>query len=89
MELENLILQALDRDTIAKTVAGILAPQIANAIASNTTERPLTREEAAMYLQISLPTLHDWVNRNIIKAHKIEGRTYFLQSELLAAIKKA
>ena len=89
MQLENLILQALDRDAIAKTVAGILAPQIANAIASNTPEKPLTREEAALYLQISLPTLHDWVNRGLIKAHKIEGRTYFLQSELLEVIKKA
>ncbi|NII81199.1 helix-turn-helix domain-containing protein [Pedobacter sp. SG908] len=35
------------------------------------TSKPLSRKEAASFLQISLPTLHSYTQRGLIKATKI------------------
>lgn len=45
-------------------------------------ERWLTRKETAKLLKISLVCLHDWVNKEIIKAYKLGNRTYFNQKEI-------
>ena len=42
----------------------------------------LTREQTAKLLQISYPTLHDWVNKGILKHYKIGNRTYFSRKEI-------
>ncbi|MEO9485286.1 MAG: helix-turn-helix domain-containing protein [Ekhidna sp.] len=53
-----------------------------------TDERLMTREEAAEFLSISLPTLNDWTKSGKIKCHRIPdtGRVYYLRSELLDAV---
>jgi predicted DNA-binding transcriptional regulator AlpA len=43
----------------------------------------LSRKETAQFFGISVVTLHSWVNKGTITPHKIEGRTYFLRSELM------
>lgn len=42
----------------------------------------LTREQTATLLQIAYPTLHDWVNKGILKHYKIGNRTYFSRKEI-------
>ena len=43
----------------------------------------LTRKDAAKMLAISLTTLHDWINKGIIKPYKMGNRTYFRHADLL------
>jgi hypothetical protein len=43
----------------------------------------LSRKETAQFFGISIVTLHSWVNKGTITPHKIEGRTFFLRSELM------
>jgi excisionase family DNA binding protein len=42
----------------------------------------LTRMEVAKLLKISLTTVHDWMNANILKAYKVGNRTYFSRKEI-------
>lgn len=50
-------------------------------------QEPLVcRKEIALFLNISLVTLHDWMKRGL-PFHKQRGRVYFIQSEVLEHIK--
>ncbi|MGB1241669.1 MAG: helix-turn-helix domain-containing protein [Chitinophagales bacterium] len=53
------------------------------------TKAVLTREEAARYLNVSLPTLWAWNKRSILPAHKIEGKVFYKMSDILKALKPA
>jgi len=46
----------------------------------------LTRKETAKLLKISLVCLHDWSNKNILKAYKVGNRTYFNRKEINAIL---
>ena len=46
-----------------------------------------TRNEMAEKLSISLPTLHDWMNKGILKAYRIGNRVYFKSSEVDQCLK--
>lgn len=43
----------------------------------------LSRKETAILFGISVVTLHSWVKKGTVIPRKIEGRTYFLRSELM------
>ena len=45
------------------------------------------RKEIAQLLNISLPTLTDWIKRGL-PSHKQRGRVYFMKSEVLKYIKE-
>ena len=45
-------------------------------------------KEAAEYLHVTLPTIHDWAKRGIIPSHRIESRKLFRREELDASVKK-
>jgi len=88
MEIEQLILTAIDSELLAEKVAALLSPKILSLIEAKKPDRIFTRKEAAKYLSTSLVNLHALVNKGLLAAHKLEGRTYFLESELLETIKK-
>jgi len=46
----------------------------------------LTRQETADYFEISLPCLHDWMNKGILHPYKVGKRTYFKHSELVETL---
>ncbi|WP_340153443.1 helix-turn-helix domain-containing protein [uncultured Marivirga sp.] len=46
----------------------------------------LIRNEAAEFLKITLVTLSDWSKRNIIQAHYLGGRVYYVREELSKAL---
>lgn len=50
-------------------------------------ERLLNRKEIAGLLQISLVTLHDWMNRGL-PCLKQRGRVYFVRSDVMAYVKQ-
>jgi hypothetical protein len=57
------------------------------AVESEREEPLLSRKEVALRLRISLVTLNDWVKRGL-PSHKQRGKVYFLDSEVMAYIKK-
>jgi excisionase family DNA binding protein len=42
----------------------------------------MSREEAAKYLKVSLPTLNSWTKSGDIKAYRKKGRVYYKQHEI-------
>jgi excisionase family DNA binding protein len=62
-----------------------------SAILKATTPPPdpdelVTRKEAAQYLGLSLPTLHDYTLRGIIPAYRLGSRVRYRKSDLLNAL---
>lgn len=53
---------------------------------SNAPEKLLSRKEVSEYLGITLTTLHKWMNKGL-PFETMNGRRYFLLSEVLADIK--
>lgn len=43
----------------------------------------VSRKEVSTMFGVSLVTIHDWVNNDILKPYKIGGRTFFKRSELM------
>jgi excisionase family DNA binding protein len=48
----------------------------------------LTRQEAADFFGITLPTLHKWTKEGLIQAYDLGGRVYYKRSELLESFKR-
>jgi excisionase family DNA binding protein len=55
---------------------------------SNDEEKYLTRKEVANYLQISLPTLHEYSKREILKSYRIGSKVRYKASEVAKALKE-
>ncbi len=49
-------------------------------------EKYLTRKEAAKKLKVSLPTLHDYTKRGIIKGFRFGSQVRYLESDIMAAL---
>ncbi len=79
VEVEEL--EAHITSSIEKALAKLL-PQHLKA------EEYLTRKEVAECYKISLPTVHAWINKGLLTAYKIEGRTLFKADEVAAAAQK-
>lgn len=51
-------------------------------------EKFLTRGEVAELLKITLPTLHDWTKKGLLKAYKISNRIRYKEKEVMKIITK-
>jgi excisionase family DNA binding protein len=52
-------------------------------------EKYLTRQQTCKLLKISLPTLHNLHKKGSLKAHKINSRVRYIQSEVQKFIKQS
>jgi hypothetical protein len=52
------------------------------------TEKPISQPEAVAFLGKSRQTLIAWRKKGLIKGYKLDGRIYFMRSELVAALEK-
>jgi excisionase family DNA binding protein len=50
-------------------------------------EEFLTREEVAKLLKISLVTLHDWTNRDLLKSYRIGNKVRYKRNEVMQSPK--
>lgn len=46
----------------------------------------VTRKETAQLFDVTLPTIHDWINKGYIHPYKLGNRTYFKMSELMEVL---
>ena len=53
---------------------------------TDTPPRFLSRKEAAKLLQITLPTLHVWTRRGLVKGNKIGTRVLYAEADIQAAL---
>ncbi len=74
---------------IAQAVAQQLTPLISQfkQLGNLSEDVYLTRKEAGVYIKLSLPTLHLYTKKGLLKAHKIGRRVLYKKSELDAAMK--
>ena len=49
--------------------------------------KPLTRKEAASYLDVSLPTLHEWTKIGKIRGARIGAQVRYRHEDIEAALK--
>ena len=88
--MESLILHNVDRNELSQIISEALSDQINNLGLSRTIEtsapKYLTREEAALELRISLPTLHLFTQTGKIKGYRIGGRVLYKSNEIEAGL---
>jgi excisionase family DNA binding protein len=83
MESNQILLQGITLENLQTTLLEGIDRRIEELV--NKDSAPveyLTRKEVADLLSISLPTVHDWVNKGILKAYRMGNRVYFKSSEV-------
>ncbi len=76
------IVEGMTIDELGYTIRAIVADEMKSALAglvgvlhSDTTPEYLTRKETAKMLGISLPTLHSYVKKGFLTAHRVGEKT--------------
>ena len=83
MEKYNLNIENLTSEELVELILNGFTKEILPVIQTTSKETELlTRKEVAKLLRVSLPTLHDWTKRGIIKGYRIEGKVYYKRSEI-------
>lgn len=77
------------KDLIKSSIAeAIQSLRLTEPTEHSTGNKLLSVTEAAKILDISISTLHAYKNSGAIPFHRIGRRIYFLESEILASLKK-
>lgn len=86
--MTNLFLQGLSLDDLKSTIQSIVSDEIQNALTAltdslpkDTTPEYLTRKETAEMLGVSLPTLHGYVKKGYLPAHRVGEKTVRFKRE--------
>ncbi len=78
---------SLPIDELAEAIMQKLNSVKGESISDNTTsENFLTRKEVSKKLNITLPTLHNYTKRGLIKSYKIGSRILYKESDIDRAI---
>jgi excisionase family DNA binding protein len=87
--MTQIYLEGITLHDLNETLLKGVDEKLANLIRKSEVEEQeyLTRKELAKKLSISLPTLHDWVKKNILRAYRIGNRVYFKKSEIDSSLK--
>lgn len=84
----GLFLQGISVEELSETIKCIVAEEVKNALTAisetmpkDTTPEYLTRKETAEMLGVSLPTLHSYVNKGYLAAHRVGEKTIRFRKE--------
>lgn len=89
MNVNQILLSQITPNELANLISENVKEQIQNlANGLSNQNKPhqnevVSRKEVAEMFNVSLVTIHDWMNEGILKPYKIGGRTYFKRSELM------
>lgn len=82
------IVEGMTIDELGYTIRAIVADEMKSALVglvgvlhSDTTPEYLTRKETAKMLGISLPTLHSYVKKGFLTAHRVGEKTVRFKKE--------
>jgi hypothetical protein len=76
----------LIKDKVRLEIENVLANHFSDTI--NQREF-MTRKETSEFLSITLPCLHDWVRKGILKRYKCGNRSYFRRPEIIDVLMKS
>ena len=86
--MSNLFLEGLSITELTDAIKGIVADEMKNALTTltdslskDTTPEYLTRKETAEMLGVSLPTLHSYVKKGYLTAHRVGEKTVRFRRE--------
>lgn len=87
----EIICTGLSLNELTEKIREVVAMEIRSALGDQepkeTADEYLTRKETAEMLGVSLPTLHSYVNKGYIKAHRLGEKTIrFKKEDVLYAI---
>lgn len=84
----GLFLQGISVEELSETIKCIVAEEVKNALTAisetmpkDTTPEYLSRKETAEMLGVSLPTLHSYVNKGYLTAHRVGEKTIRFRKE--------
>ena len=63
-------------------VLNVLCKTLERLKEKETNDVYLTRRQTAEILKVSLPTLHTWSQKGLLKSHKINSRVRYIKSEV-------
>ncbi len=91
--MHNLVLSPIDPEKLITNIADRVTANVLSAIRgeqvpSRQPDEPITIQEAAQLLKLSVPTLYGKVSRNEIPFMKRGNRLYFSRIELLGYLKE-
>ncbi|MEM5565713.1 helix-turn-helix domain-containing protein [Psychroserpens sp. AS72] len=85
--MTKVILNSIELSDIRKEVEDIFAENLEHFIKPEKKENILmSRKDTAKYLCISLPTLHDWTKKGVVKAHRIGNRVLYKLNDIHSAL---
>ena len=79
-----------DPDDLLKAFRKIIKEELSETRKEDTTseETPYIKiDTVCKILQVSKPTVYQWVKKNIIKIYKVSSRTYFNKEEIIDFLK--
>lgn len=81
----QVILQGISTDDLQEMISS----SVRSVLNETREESPkyCTRKELCSIFKVSMPTIHNWINKGLLKPHKIGSRTYFDFSEVQQAMK--
>ena len=89
MDFNQILLQGVSLNQLMQSFSDVLDSRL-NELKNQEKEdvKYLTRKQVASILSISLPTLHDWVKKKILKSYRVGNRVYFKSNELENSLKR-
>ncbi|WP_197276676.1 helix-turn-helix domain-containing protein [Mangrovimonas sp. ST2L15] len=91
--MHNLVLSPIDPEKLIRDISDRVTANILKAVQSKTqnTEKPeelLTVQEAAQFLNLTVPTIYSKVSKGELPVMKRSKRLYFSSVELMGYLKK-
>ena len=94
--MDNMAIQLLQISTeeLTNLIKEGIKPELENLLKKCLSEfskedEYLSRQDTADFFKVSLPTIHDWTKKGILKPYKMGNRTYYKKTELIAKIQSS
>lgn len=89
MNKNSILFQGVTPEELLEAFSNLLDKHLKeNKVGLKKENRYLTRKNVAQLLSISLPTVHDWVNKGILKSYRAGNRVYFKSEEVEESLKR-
>lgn len=90
--MTNYLLQVQDEESFFLKVRKIVKEELTNSQGQNQESKAsipyIKVEEVMQILQVSRPTINDWVSKSYFKKYKVNSRTFFNRDEIIEFLSK-